>query len=306
MSKDRANKFAEEYEQVDESDVQQEYEEYDEGIEEEAEEEFDGEYAEAEEAEDEYAESEDDEEEEASYGSDDEDEYFEEESEEENEEEYGENEDQDHADDGIDLDELENFAQLLGYLEQELTRYASTMLLSSKKLVDTDKCLRIIENMKEALPDTVKYCWKIYEERDNYLKRCNTFASTRVEKAKKDAQAMVESAKAEEEEILSAAQRRSKNIIADAQARANAILKEATARAQRMVDESEIMKHANRVANLRIENAREEARKRRMSALHDGYRLYEALERQTVGITEAISRKKEEMRLLNLEEESNE
>lgn len=284
MEKDRANMFEEEYAQDDDKNAQELYDD-----------ESEAEYDEEEYDEAEYVEDSSEEESEA-YGRNEEEEAEEEAYEEDDYEENDENEVV-FADDGIDLNELEDFAKLLGYLEQELTRYASTMVFTTKKLVDTEKCMEIITNLKEALPMTVKYCWKIFEERDNYLKKCENIANNRVDRATKDAEALVAGAKEEEENILSTAQRRSKNIIADAQARANAILKEAAAKAQRMVDESEIMKRATSEARIRVEKARMEARERRMRALQDGYRLYEALERQTIGITEAIALKKEEMRV---------
>ena len=86
-----------------------------------------------------------------------------------------------------------------------------------------------------------------------------------------------------------------KNIVHEAEEKARAIVENASNKAKKMISESEIMQRARTEAGVLLENARVDAHERRLKAVNDAYRLLDALEKQTAGITEAIARRKNEM-----------
>lgn len=225
---------------------------------------------------------------EEAYDEDSEGEYIEEEAEEEAE------------DDEIDFNDFENTVNLIGYLKIELTEHSMNVPLGkSKRIVDVDRCLNIIDDLVTSLPKAMRHCWRTKDENDRILATAEMHATKRVEKAKEDAERIVDEAHEQEEKILEAAQRRHNNTINDAQARADAILRDASERAKRMVSENAIVKNATAEANRLITEAKTEARERRLRAAQDAYRLLDAFEKQAASITTAISRRKNELGVNN-------
>lgn len=223
-----------------------------------------------------------------------EEEYIEDEAEDEyEEEEEGEEEE-------IDFNDFENTVNLIGYLKIELTEHGVNVPLGkSKRIVDVDRCLSIIDDLVTSLPKAMRHCWRTKDENDRILATAEMHATKRVEKAKEDAERIVDEAHEQEKKILDAAQRRHNNTINDAQARAEAILRDASERAKRMVSENAIVKNATAEANRLITEAKTEARERRLHAAQDAYRLLDAFEKQAASITTAISRRKNELGVNN-------
>lgn len=244
--------------------------------------------------EEEYAEEAYDEEAEEAYDED-----FEEE--EEFEEEYSEEEaSEEDEDEGIDWNDFENAVNLIGFLKIELTDHGMNVPLGkSKRIVDVERCLAIIDDLTASLPKAMRHCWRTKDENDRILASAEKHATQRVEKAKQEAQAILDEAHAQEEKILEAAQRRHNTTVHDAQARADAILKDASERAKRMVSESTIMKNATAEARDMLAKAANDAHERRLRAAQDAYRLLDAFEKQAASITTSISRKKNELGINN-------
>ncbi|MBE5792407.1 MAG: hypothetical protein E7322_09665 [Clostridiales bacterium] len=216
------------------------------------------------------------------------------------EDEEEEADEEDEEDEGIDFNDFENTVNLIGYLKIELTEHSMNVPLGkSKRIVDVDRCLSIIDDLVTSLPKAMRHCWRTKDENDRILQTAEMHATKRVEKAKEDAERIVDEAHEQEEKILEAAQRRHNNTINDAQARADAILRDASERAKRMVSENAIVKNATAEANRLITEAKTEARERRLHAAQDAYRLLDAFEKQAASITTAISRRKNELGVNN-------
>ncbi len=247
------------------------------------------------EADDEYAEYEDEE------GYVDEEEYSEEEYEEyEDEEEFGdEEEDTEEAEEEAEEDDEEEddtkyVYQLLEYLEEALVS-GTSVPLTNKRIVDIDKCFDIIRNIKENLPDGIQFGLKIHAERDRILERAENIATTKVTTANVKAKTVKDEADEYAKNTVGKAKNDAKNIVHEAEEKARAIVENASNKAKKMISESEIMQRARTEAGVLLENARVDAHERRLKAVNDAYRLLDALEKQTAGITEAIARRKNEM-----------
>ncbi len=186
------------------------------------------------------------------------------------------------------------FMDLFGYIKQALES-GTSVPLTTKKLVDTDQCFRILEDMQKNLPDAIQYGWKIYAERERILNKAEDVAKTKVTTSNVHAKTIIDDATSKANGIVESAQRRANGIVADAEERANAMLEDASQRAKRMVNESEIMQRAKSESAIIIENARAEAHERRLKAVNDSYRLLEALEKQADGIADALNRRKNEL-----------
>lgn len=219
---------------------------------------------------------------------------------EEEEPSYEEEAEESSEEDEIDYNDFENTVNLIGYLKIELTEQGMNVPLGkSKRIVDVDRCLDIIDDLVASLPKALRHSWRTRDENQRILESAEKHATARVEKAKEDAENIIAEAHAKEQQILETAQRRHNNTINDAQARADSILREASERAKRMVSESAVMKNANAEANRILGEARAEARERRLRAAQDAYRLLDTFEKQAASITTSISRKKNELGITN-------
>ncbi len=198
------------------------------------------------------------------------------------------------ADDEDDMNDTTYFMRLFDFLTKAL-QSGTNVPLTTKKLVDTEECFKILDDMQRNLPDAIQYGWKIYAEKDRILDKAENVAKAKVTSTNVRAKSIIDDATAKADGIVESAQRRARATVADAEERANAMLDDAAQRAKRMVNESEIMQRAKSEAAIIIENARAEAHERRLKAVNDAYRLLEALEKQANGISDALNRKKNEL-----------
>ena len=218
--------------------------------------------------------------------------------EERDDEDYGVDPEEEYDDEAEseeeDPDDTAYFMKLFDYIT-EILQNGGNVPLTTKKLVDTEQCLRILDDMKHNLPDGIQYGWKIHEEKARILDKAEQMAYIKVQNATAHAQSIKDEANAEAKRIVTGAKQKAEGMVADATARANAMLNDANAQAHRMVSENEIMQRARAESKKLLENATAEAHKRRLDAVKDAYRLYEALEKQTNGISQALASRKNEM-----------
>ena len=107
-----------------------------------------------------------------------------------------------------------NVMALLEYLDEELSKSA-TVPLTGKRLVDVEKCLDIVSELRVTLPDDVKDAEVIVRDREQILA---------------DAQRQAE-------QIIADAQQQFEQMVSNhAQRRANAIVKDAVAKADEEAD----------------------------------------------------------------------
>ena len=186
------------------------------------------------------------------------------------EEEDQENKDQNPAEErqipADDVDDMRYFLELLKHIRMAI-RSGSSLPFTTKKVIDAEKCLRIIDDMEQNLPDAVQYGMQMFTERDRILGEAETTAMNRVSSAEMRANAALDDAR-----------REAKQIVTDAENEANAILEDAQDRAERMVEESEIVRQAREEARIIKNDARVEASELRLKATHDAYQLLSSVE----------------------------
>ena len=93
-----------------------------------------------------------------------------------------------------EVDDLKFFLELLKLIRMAINAGANVPL-TNKKIIDADKCLRIIDDMEKNLPDAVQYGMKMYNERERLMTNAETTAMNRVTSAEMRANAALEKAK---------------------------------------------------------------------------------------------------------------
>lgn len=190
---------------------------------------------------------------------------------------------QNDASDDQGVDDMKYFLELLKCIRAAIKAGASVPL-TGKRIVDADKCLMIIDDMENNLPDAVQYGLQMYSERDRILGNAESAAMNRVSSAEMRANAAIEKAKAEAEQR-----------IADAENEARAILADAQERADHMVEESEIIRQAREEARTIKNDARVEASETRLKASHDAYQLLAGIEDELNEAFKTIRRRRKEL-----------
>ena len=107
----------------------------------------------------------------------------------------------------------------LEYLDEELSKSA-TVPLTGKRLVDVEKCLDIVSELRVTLPDDVKDAEVIVRDREQILAD-----------AQRQAEQIIADAQQQFEQMVS-----NHAIVQEAQRRANAIVKDAVAKADEEAD----------------------------------------------------------------------
>ena len=108
-----------------------------------------------------------------------------------------------------------NVMKLLEFLYEELSN-SSSVPLTGKRLVDVEKCLDIVSELRVTLPDDVKDAEMIVRDRDRMLKE----AELQAKDIHRDAEAQFERM-VSESNIVTEAQRRAQDIVNSARRQAN-------------------------------------------------------------------------------------
>lgn len=122
------------------------------------------------------------------------------------------------------------FIELMKHLRTLIER-GSKVPLSSKVIIDANKCLMILDEMDNNLPDAIQYGIKMYSEQKRILGSAENEAISRVTSAEMKANKALENARRDAERI-----------VMDAEDEAKAILDDANERAEHMVNEDEIVR----------------------------------------------------------------
>ena len=182
-----------------------------------------------------------------------------------------------------EIDDMKYFLELLKHIRAAI-RSGTNVPLTSKKIIDADKCLLIIDDMERNLPDAVQYGLQMYSERDRILGNAETAAMNKVSSAEMRANAALEKAKEEAEQRLNDAENEAHAIIADAQERAD-----------HMVDENEIVRRAREEARIIKNDARVEANELRLKASHDAYKLLSDVEDNLAQALSSVRRQRTDL-----------
>lgn len=187
------------------------------------------------------------------------------------------------TEEGQEIDDMSYFIELLKHLRTAIER-GSKVPLTNKVIVDADKCLMIVDDLENNLPDAVQYGMQMYSERNRIMGDAEETAISRVTSAEMRANAVLENARKEAEQL-----------VVDAEAEANAILEDAQERADHMIDESEIVRQAREEARIIKNDARVEASELRLKASHDAYQLLSGVEDELAEAVKSVRRRRAEL-----------
>jgi len=168
---------------------------------------------------------------------------------------------QSSEDDNQEINDMKYFLELLKCLRTAL-QSGSNVPFTNKRIVDAERCLQIIDDLENNLPDAVQYGLKMYSEQDRIMGNAESAAMNRVSSAEYRAQNVLEKAKHEAEQA-----------VADATSEAKAIIDDAQERADHMVSDDEILRRARDEAAKINNEARVIASETRLKANHDAYSL---------------------------------
>ncbi|MBO4886533.1 MAG: hypothetical protein J5602_14575 [Clostridia bacterium] len=138
--------------------------------------------------------------------------------------------------------------RLLDFLVKTITSAPAVPLSSGKRMVSMQMCLDIVEDIRNCLPDEVRYSAEILKRRDRIIRDAQSTADSKTQAAEARANA-----------ALDDANRRAQEIVNSAEDRAADILEEAENRARAMIEQSEITRLAHEEADRVCEEARAEA-----------------------------------------------
>ena len=210
--------------------------------------------------------------------------------EEQNEEEFAEEEEfqegepeEEYEQDGVEEDggevEESTLDQLLRFLTSTLNEGKQVPLQNGKRIVNVPMCLDIIEDIRNSMPDDVRWAQGILDQRKRTLSDAKAMADSRVKAADARANAALDNANREAQRIVHEAEDRAAEIIEQAQKRARA-----------MIDQSEIMRLAHEEADQICEDARADANDQRLNATRYAETLLGELERDVQATLDAVRR----------------
>ena len=185
------------------------------------------------------------------------------------EEQYAE---EDVEEEGTELD------RLLDFLTRALTQ-APIVPLSNKRMVNVEMCLNIVDDIRNCLPDAVRYSQQIVANRDRILRDAQNAANAKVQSADARANSAIEEATD-----------RAQSMVNDAEDRAKKIIEEAQMRARAMIEQSEIMRHAHEEAERLCNDALAEANEQRRQAHNYTEQLLRGMERDVQATLDAVHR----------------
>lgn len=132
-----------------------------------------------------------------------------------------------------------NIMALIELLDDELSQ-ASSLPLTAKKLVDVDKCLDIISDLRINLPDDIKDAERIVADKNGIIGDAEREAERIVAEAERRYDEMLS-----EHEITRKATEQAEAIIAQANAEAQDIRLGAIGYADEVLDQLESLNHQN-------------------------------------------------------------
>ena len=193
-------------------------------------------------------------------------------------EDYEENAGDVENDEGVEEEES-TLETLLGFLTNTLMESKPVPLQSGKRAVNVQMCLDIIEDIRNSVPDDVRWAQSVLEKRKRILSEARAMADSRVKAADARANAALDNANKEAQRIEH-----------EAEDHADKIVKEAQARARAMIDQSEIMRLAHEEADQICEDARADANDQRLNATRYAENLLGELEGDVQATLEAVHR----------------
>ena len=136
------------------------------------------------------------------------------------------------------VEDCEEMYKLLDFLEQELQNPPGRRLMGPN--VDVERCIDIVQNIRENLPSAIQNAQRTLDERERILRNAERAAADIKKQGRIQADGDIASAQA----TIAEASKQAQNIVDDAQRQADNILAEAKERADALVAKSEILRRA--------------------------------------------------------------
>ena len=145
------------------------------------------------------------------------------------------------------VEDCEEMYKLLDFLEQELQNPPGRRLMGPN--VDVERCIDIVQNIRENLPSAIQNAQRTLDERERILRNAERAAADIKKQGRIQADGDIASAQA---------------TIAEASKQAQNIVDEAKERADALVAKSEILRRAETEADDIVNRANAEANERRL------------------------------------------
>ncbi len=107
---------------------------------------------------------------------------------------------------------MNNFEEIINAMEDMVENSWSVPLSGGKSVIDSEKILEFIDDMRTALPEELKRSRQIIAQRDDVISRARNEAEAIIAAANAQAQKMVSS-----QEVYRLAQQKANEIVTDAQ-----------------------------------------------------------------------------------------
>ena len=180
-------------------------------------------------------------------------------------------------------DDHTHLMTLLSYL-QDAVEHASVVPLTGKRLVDTEMCLTIINDIRGNLPLAIQYAEQVVRDRENILVSAERTAANKLQSADVRANAAIDDAA-----------QRSQQMLEEAQSRADKIIKDAEIRARAMIDQNAIKIAAQNEARAIVNEARAEANERKLEASAYGEELLINVEKELQRAADMVRQRRQSM-----------
>ena len=159
-----------------------------------------------------------------------------------------------------------NIYSLLEYLETEIANAANVPLMNGRAMVNREKCLEILDEVRLHLPEDIREARAMVERQQTLMADSERHAKTTVEEANLKAQNTMQEARIQSENMVKEAREQSKSMMTGAEAQAKQMVEEAERRAQALTEENEITQRAYAKAEQVLSNAQRNARDIRLGA----------------------------------------
>jgi vacuolar-type H+-ATPase subunit H len=181
------------------------------------------------------------------------------------------------------VDDMRFFIELLKALRDTIES-GKNIPFSRSKMIDADKCLMILNDMDNNLPEAIQYGIQMYSERERIMGNAETTAMKRVTSAEMRANATLEKARDDADRL-----------IADAEEEARIVVQDAQDRAERMVEESEIVRQAREEARRLKNDAKVEVTELKLKVSHEVLQELNAVEDEMSAALNSLRRRRKEL-----------
>ena len=191
-------------------------------------------------------------------------------------------------------DESGYIMELLDYLTEALSKPTASSFMQ-KPHVDVEKCLDIVDNIRQNIPVGIQYGNEANKQRERILHNAEKIAESKTGTAQLEAQGIRSDAQREADNIVEEATAQANATIEGAKQKAAEIEEKARRKAHKLTNEEAVLREARKEAAELKRKSSEAARETRRKALSDAWLMYDALQKQFKAIDAKLQRYKNEL-----------